>query len=77
MVIKGKIMTVEKIIDGLKAQEIDEAVDFLTHLDKNHIPKDDYGDLAKSIGMILSLNSFDENIKFKLDELVSFLTSEM
>lgn len=70
-------MTVEKIIDGLKAQEINEAVDFLTNLDKNNILKNDYNDLAKSIGVILSLNSFDENIKFKLDELVSFLTSKM
>lgn len=37
-----------------------------------HVPKDAYGDLAKSIDMILSLNSFNENIKFKLDKLVSF-----
>lgn len=51
-------------------------LDFLCHLDKNHIQKDDYGDLAKSIGMILSLNNFDELIKSKPDELVSFLTSK-
>lgn len=70
-------MTIEKIIDRVEAQEIGDAVDFLTHLDKNHIPKDTYGDLAKFIETILIYNSFDEHIKSKLDELFTFLTSGM
>lgn len=66
-------MTIEQIIRRVEAQEIDDAVDFLIHLDKDNIPKDVYYDLSKSLESILIPNSFDECIKSKLDGLLEFL----
>lgn len=69
-------ITIETILKGVEAKDIDEAVAYLISIDKNSIKKKDFNELANALSTILISNRFDKTTEIKLDELLNFLRNE-
>jgi len=69
-------ITIETILKGVEAEDIDEAVAYLISIDKNSIDKKAFSELANALSTIIILNKFDQTIAIKLDELLNFLRNE-
>lgn len=69
-------ITIETILKGVEAKDIDEAVAYLISIDKNSIEKNDFNELANVLVSVLIAYKFDKTTEIKLDELLNFLRNE-